>query len=124
MSCLFQSLSKGIPNTTSEQLRRESVRYLEDNGPLFDDDLGSRDIIGSFDDFKKYVREMKKPSTWGGAIEIRAIVELHVVNVCIHLKHSDHRIMIKPLTEKSSDTIHVSYNGSHYMFIKKNINVY
>lgn len=118
MSCLFRAISEGLPNTTADSLRLVAVKYLRDDGALFEDGLTSYDVLSSFADIKQYLTNMEKDSTWGGAIEIRAIVEIYKTPICIHTATSS-EILMEPFgsLQQVKNTIHVSYSGSHYDFL-------
>ena len=120
MSCLFQAFSKVLktPHTT---IRKECCQFLENNGVLFEGKNGSaEEILSSFSEPLSYVNNMKKTSTWGGGIEIRAVCELY--NVAVEVHHKDFKINFFPLNQNSTQykTIFLDYNGSHYEPCRKN----
>lgn len=76
MSCLFNSLSRhtGEP---SQQIRLKICDYLSTDPQLYDDLSASLAVkIETGKELAAYIQQMRSPSTWGGAIEIRAFVKL------------------------------------------------
>ena len=76
MSCLFNSLSAFVKE--SPQVIRGRICDFLATDPALLDDL-SASLVISIESGKQlgpYVATMRSPSTWGGAIEIRAFVQL------------------------------------------------
>ena len=119
MSCLFESLSKFIiKNNTSisPKLCRELIcDKLESNYEIFED-LTIETIIKLSDSFdiKDYINEMRKPSTWGGGLEIKAFCDIFKVFVVV--VHRNRYIEFRPDSYDKAVTIYINYNDSanHY----------
>lgn len=81
-------------------------------------------------DPKKYIANMRRPQTWGGAIEIQAAAVLHsarivVRNIRMHrirgriFTQTTKDIEFLPLTGTVGTTLTVSWNGGHYEPVSK-----
>jgi hypothetical protein len=122
MSCLFNSLSKFVP-VNSTDLRNQICDYLLTD-PILMDNAKASEVIQweSNVDLNTYVNNMRKLSTWGGAIEIRCFVKLY--NISVHvmiiktLTQGPHKLTIKTyiefISESNEKTIKISWNGFHY----------
>ena len=76
MSCLFNSLSH-FYREDPQVIRNKICDYLATNPALFEDmDATSAIVAESGLTLERYVARMRSPSTWGGAIEIRAAVQM------------------------------------------------
>jgi len=113
MSCLFISLAPSV-NLDHIVLRKNIVDFLETN-PVLLDNVKASDIIfwTEKQEFKGYLNNMNKSSTWGGAIEIRAFCELYTLNVCVHVQYTGKFFMVYS-SKSSNKTVHINYTGSHY----------
>jgi hypothetical protein len=134
MSCLFRSLSHHVYNLGTEELRHLICNYLESDPIVMGEKFSSwLEILketpssASFSKLllpnwkhrmilKEYTDNMRKPSTWGGGIEINCFCELFETRVIIHLLHSNNSKPIEfiPSNNQYQHTIHISYNGNHY----------
>jgi hypothetical protein len=115
MSCLFQSLSYFMIKNEPEMLRQEICNFLESNPNLVDD--LSLDQIMSIDGVTKeqYISEMRKNSTWGGAIEIKAFCDMYHINVEVIVLNSDNkRIFFEPNIKPCNKLLRISWNGNHF----------
>jgi hypothetical protein len=120
MSCLFRSLSYFITNVQTEELRNIITDYIEKDPILIAPD-GRLSTYLSFDkrNLTDYTREMRKSSTWGGAIEIRAFCELFKIKVFVYVIRDNKFIEFVPSNyTDNSKFIKISWNGSHYEPIK------
>ena len=120
MSCLFNSLSH-FSNLDSTTIRNIICNYLETNGKIIED--LDTDLILAIDNISKdnYINEMKKSSTWGGAIEIKAACNIWNVRIIVHnIRHPNNVKLIEflPINPQYTHTINISWNGSHYEAIK------
>jgi hypothetical protein len=76
--------------------------------------------LSSSQHLKDYVQSMRRPSTWGGGIEINSFCELFDTRVMVHhhmgrfKESSKQPIEFLPSKNKYQHTIHISYNGVHY----------
>lgn len=118
MSCLFDSLSKFTTHSSSE-LRQLIISYFETNPKLMNDETTFHDLM-KWDDVDKdsYINEMKKDSTWGSGLEIKAFVNMFNVNVFVHVPQIQRKIEFvcdheNALTTKP--TIEIIWTGNHYI---------
>ena len=129
MSCLFRSLSYFINNTNENQLRQIIVEYLEKDPILIQPDKKASEIIRSefpSDTLQFYVEKMKRSSTWGGAIEIKAFCELFSMQVGVLVLESKKEITFVPsswdtsiCTVNKNRFLKISWNGYHYEPLKE-----
>ena len=79
MSCLFNTLSPFV-HITSKELRDNICSYIKTNPKIFDDIPVEDSVMWNGEDFKdlkSYIKHMKKSSSWGGAIEIKAFCNMY-----------------------------------------------
>jgi len=117
MSCLFDSLGH-LTGQEPTLLRREICNYISRNPDLIEG-VSSNDVIlwESGLSLESYVTEMRKASTWGGCVEIKAFVDMtgipvHVVDV----RSSPTRIIkLEPSGRPSQDyPLVLHWSGCHY----------
>lgn len=114
MSCLFASLIRFTGETNPEKLRNEICDFLQKNTNLTED-LKSEQVIEYESDktLDDYVKIMRRPTTMGGATEIRAFCLLYNRNVTV--KSLPNRKNIEFICNSNDDsTIHLIWNGGHY----------
>jgi hypothetical protein len=127
MSCLFDSLEYFL-NIPSIEIRSKICDFLENNKKLFDS-IETKDLLELESD--NYVKKMRKNSTWGGAIEIKAAcniwnLEIIVCNIRSHDKDDKNNSQIQfipndginDLTKK----IYITWNGIHYEPVRNKLN--
>ena len=112
MSCLFNSLSYFFKED-SQVIRNKICDYLQQNQPIMDG-IETRDILQMEE--RNYVQNMRKPSTWGGAIEIQVAcilwnVQIHVSN---YRDHNAKKIIFVPLNHPTNQYIELYWTGGHY----------
>jgi len=115
MSCLFDSLSS-FTNQSSSQLRQNIVAYLNTNPKLMHD-ITLNDILGWDNvDTNNYLDHMRRSDVWGGAIEIKAFVNMFNVNVSVHVP--SHNKIIEFIVDEHNPsrfhTIHILWTGNHF----------
>lgn len=136
MSCLFQSIGRGL-NKSNEVVRREICTHLQNDPHLFSDHFAVVDAA--------YIQHMRRRSTWGGGIEIRAACLLY--NVHIHvldargrhgrtgtwIQFQNERLpaepsatvpdtdttAVAPPSVPRNSTIKLRWTGGHYTFISR-----
>lgn len=121
MSCLFQSLGK-LLRIPHETLRKDVCDYLQSNPVFVDDGTRAHEVIewDSSGTPSSYVESMRSTSTWGGAVEIRAVCDMtgrvvHVQNLCSGNNTSKKVIDFYPLrAHPNRKCLTVSWNGCHY----------
>ena len=136
MSCLFNTLSPFI-DISSKELRDNICSYIKTNPNIFDD-IPVEDCVmwtgENFKDLKGYVKHMKKHSSWGGAIEIKAFCNMYNKIVIVRDKtgsskksgrveflpngHTKDKIKVvksgNSLTLSYPEKIKIKWNGGHY----------
>ena len=130
MSCLFNSLGRLLAKDP-QALRQEICNYLEAGSPVVEG-LNTVDILTmEAGDPTKYIANMRRPQTWGGAIEIQAAAVLHSARIVVRNIRSFHRVRGRvqtqpvkdieflPLTGTIGSTLTVSWNGGHYEPVSK-----
>lgn len=118
MSCLFNSLSRFVPET-SAQLRNRICNFLQQNSERVLPGLSDQVLFGM--PKAKYVENMRRSSTWGGAIEIRAFCQIYnfeveVVNIRRNgraLNRNASVMFLAPGTEPKQRA-RITWNGNHY----------
>lgn len=117
MSCLFRSLSAFVEGLHEDGLRQIICNYLEQNPPLMDD-LSLRDILHIDGmDTSEYVRNMRCPSTWGGALEIKSFCEIYQVGVVVHIHQTGRDVVFKPSSMENATSlraVRIVWTGNHY----------
>ena len=116
MSCLFQSLSAFIQDTDATMLRTIIADYLEKNPVLYDDAKIS-DVVAweeGSPTLPQYVARMRHPSTWGGAIEIKAFCDMFQVSIHVVVLRDRKTIEFQPSNMTARDRFMISWNGFHY----------
>lgn len=105
MSCLFNSLSRFIDDEriTGDTLRAIICKYLETD-PVLVIDLKTVIFVETGLDVETYIRLMRNPSTFGGAIEIRAFTQIFKLNVCVKVC----------LMEKGSSLLMIHHTSGAY----------
>jgi hypothetical protein len=63
-----------------------------------------------------YIRNMRSPSTWGGAIEIQAACNLWNVKIVVHNKRDVNNSIIEflPIDSHFSGVINLEWTGGHF----------
>jgi len=79
MSCLFNSLQYFI-GEDSYTIRQKICDYLQENKPIISD-LDTNTVI-SFEQLN-YIKKMRLPSTWGGAIEIQVACNIWQLRIIV-----------------------------------------
>lgn len=122
MSCLFDSLVRGLQLSTSSQMLRESIcDHLASNPNI--SGLPASDVVLSSNNqsLASYISDMRRPSTWGGALEIKAACDLHHVTVYVLVLHTGRTIEFLPEGD-SIKRINLSWSGSHFECMRSPIN--
>ena len=133
MSCLFRSLSYFIENMDENSLRKMIADHLETDPDLFGEGEQTRlsKVVPESEgvSHQEYVRRMRLPSTWGGAIEIKAFCDLFHAVVRVKVLSSGEWIVFEPEQcqpknftplQKTCPMLSISWNGSHYEPLRSN----
>jgi hypothetical protein len=71
-------------------------------------------------DDQQYLQSMNQDSTWGGAIEIKAFVNLFNVNVTVHIPQMNKAVeFVRDEQQKSNyPTVNILWTGNHFVPLK------
>ena len=85
MSCLFNSMSHFIKEDGgSHGIRQRICDYLQNNLPILDG-METRDVLQlEAPSYEHYISNMRKQSTWGGAIEIQCACNIWNARIIVH----------------------------------------
>jgi OTU-like cysteine protease len=134
MSCLFNSMSHFIKdNGGPHAIRQRICDYLQNNLPILDG-METRDILQlEAPSSEHYISNMRKSSTWGGAIEIQCAC--NIWKACIVVRdirncnrnngnnNNNNKIEFLPLHANANANIHpiltqldfeLEWSGGHY----------
>lgn len=123
MSCLFNSLSralqhKNIYSISSSELRQESCNYLIHDFPIISG-MSTHELLNiTHGNHSKYISEMRRNSTWGGAIEIQAVCNVFKVRIIVvNIRNgfgNGKEIEFLPVHENYTNTLKITWSGGHY----------
>lgn len=115
MSCLFRALAYFVRVDSPERLRQKICTYLALNRPLAHADAATYVRWETQMGLDHYVRLMRQPSTWGGAIELQAFCELYGWSVqCIDTR-TQKSWVYAPLNNTARRHVTLLWQGaSHY----------
>jgi len=119
MSCLFNSLHYFIPWLSAQEIRNKICDYLEANEPVIDG-IETSVLLGLDGSSEEYLRKMRQPSEWGGAIEIQAACNIWKTGIVVQNRRGRDNSDIKFLPVKSAaqSNIAVTWTGGHYEPVK------
>lgn len=114
MSCLFNSLARFVPDITGESLRKTICDYLATNPKLMSDDTEIATIIFAETGLAAdtYIGLMRNPSTFGGAIEIRAFSKIYSLNVFVNSVPNNKKIEF--IENSDYRWCALEWTGNHY----------
>jgi hypothetical protein len=114
MSCLFNSLSALI-GEPAQGIRLRICDWLATD-PAIMDDLPTSMVVSieSGKELPAYVAHMRSPSTWGGAIEIRAFVKLWKRPVRVWAIRTRRWIEFPCSDAAVGSECKISWTGGHY----------
>jgi hypothetical protein len=117
MSCLFNSLSYFIPES-SYDIRQKICDYLEKNNEIIDG-LETNFILNL--ENPNYIRDMRKTSTWGGANEIQTACILWKLQIIVknYRNRGNKDIEFLPLNGDYERTIKIYWTGGHFEPIRE-----
>ena len=116
MSCLFDSISAArgtLPvRYSAAELRAMACAYLDHNSDRdVAEGLAFRDAVEEGPaNYSEYVAKMQEEGTWGGAIEIAALVRVLKVNIHVHCFSN----VVKFNHREHSPTLAINFTGNHY----------
>ena len=112
MSCLFNSFSAVLETKTCPNaLRQQVCDFIQAKSETLLEGISSDVLLGK--PLEQYVRQMRSTSTWGGGIEIKAVCELHGVNVRVRCANNK-EIEFCPTTVPVKQCVVLNWTGSHY----------
>ena len=131
MSCLFISIGKWTSESPAS-VRKKICDYLEEHQETGFDCIPLFQMLDTYEEsaatekkqqiVSTYINNMRKSSTWGGAVEIRAAAEVYQTPITVFsVRGVDHHLFINgglvfsPSSyPKETSPIKISWNGSHY----------
>jgi len=125
MSCLFNSMSHFIKeNGGPHAIRQRICDYLQNNLPILDG-METRDILQlEAPSYEHYISNMRKSSTWGGAIEIQCACNIWNARIIVHdirshySNNKNSKIEFLPLRAVHSTLtkldFELEWSGGHY----------
>lgn len=115
MSCLFESLSYYVNGVDSGRLRHVMCEFLSTNPSMFDnisvDDITKLESNMPID---QYIENMRKTSTWGGALEIKTFCEIFNIGVDVKSLPNNKLIEFVPSSGNPIGKILITWNGGHF----------
>jgi hypothetical protein len=120
MSCLFDSLSHFVDNMNSQQMRHLIVNYLSTNPTLMDGILFNQILEWDQQNSQDYLLNMNNNNTWGGAIEIKAFVNLFKINVHVHIPMVRRMVEFLYNEDSTNPIIHILWTGNHFIPLQIN----
>lgn len=120
MSCLFNSLSHFL-KINSSTIRSKVCDYLEKNGKIIEG-IETKDLLAISDldhpmTSEKYIQQMRKTSTWGGAIEIQSACNIWKIRILVINKSNLQKCSIIefiPVTGQYISTVVIEWTGGHF----------
>lgn len=130
MSCLFNSMSHFIKEDGGPSgIRQRICDYLEKNLPILEG-METCDVLQlESPTAAHYISKMRKPSTWGGAIEIQCACNIWNARIIVHdirtrnnkiNNNSNNKIEFLPLQTSNAEPqphsleINLEWSGGHY----------
>lgn len=116
MSCLFDSLSR-FTNRSSDDLRQQIVSYLSTNPKLMEDTTFQDMMSWESQNANEYMESMRRSSTWGGAIEIKAFVNIYRANVIVHIPHHQRTVefVYNEAEKHTFPFVNILWTGNHFV---------
>lgn len=136
MSCLFNSLSYFCNNNTND-VRKIICEYMRED-PFLSSNMRVSKTIEYLENksLEDYLQQMKMSSTWGGAPEIKAFVNLTKTPIFVRnistnksnyikfeydlskTEEKENNTKIMPVKNLYNKRIEISWNGYHYEPVK------
>ena len=133
MSCLFNSMSHFIKEDGGPSgIRQRICDYLEKNLPILEG-METCDVLQlESPTAAHYISKMRKPSTWGGAIEIQCACNIWNARIIVHdirtrnnnnnsnNNNNNNKIEFLPLQTSNAEPqphsleINLEWSGGHY----------
>lgn len=115
MSCLFRALSKFVKDQkVDEKILRDSIcTYIQETEFLIKE-VSDISLFGC--PKPTYVSKMRRPQSWGGAIEIQAFCQMFNAKVIVSMPE----VMRLPQERKDAQTTVKTKNGALVSFTQAN----
>ena len=125
MSCLFNSMSHFIKEDGGPNgIRQRICDYLEKNLPILEG-METCDVLQlEAPTAAHYISKMRKPSTWGGAIEIQCACNIWNARIIVHdirshySNNKNNKIEFLPLKSENAQhpslELNLEWSGGHY----------
>jgi hypothetical protein len=115
MSCLFVSLGSCI-GISPDRLRERVCDYLSQNPFLYDSTTVETLLAWQDKTLDDYVRRMRSPSSWGGAIEIKAVSNLAHRVIYVRMTPTGQTLTFSPETPPAprGPPCHITWDGGHF----------
>ena len=115
MSCLYIAIGN-LLKINHREIRQKICDYLSAGNNLIDG-LETKDILNIED--KNYVKNMRRQSTWGGAIEIAAACNIWNCRInVINIRERPNKIIeFNPSVSVIEKTLTLKWTGSHYTHV-------
>ena len=111
MSCLFDSIGTLLCEPT-DVVRQMVCDYLAQNNQLMEG-MNTDDILRL--ERSDYVTWMRKPTSWGGAIEIQTCVKIWNVNIHVENLRDKEKTMEFVSNIPNAKTIVIQWTGNHFI---------
>ena len=113
MSCMFDSMHYFLPEWSSVDIRNQICDYLQNDGAIMDG-LETSEIINM--EGVNYIQNMRKPSTWGGAIEIQSACNIWRLRIIVKnfRDRNGRSVEFIPVSSNYTKTIQLEWMGGHY----------
>ncbi len=115
MSCLFDSLNFFIPWMKPQEIRNRICDYLEQNEPVIDG-IDTSVLLSMDGPSDEYISNMRRSSTWGGAIEIQAACNIWRTAIIVQNRRGSEQSDIEflPVKGAAQSSVAVQWTGGHY----------
>ena len=111
---IYQKIEKGKNVIKNDVINIVQKLAVDQNISIIFDANDYINWSGEFDNMDNYINMMKRTSTWGGAIEIKAFCNMYNHNVNVVDTKTGRIINFLPNTTKYSNEITINWNGGHY----------
>uniref|UniRef100_A0A6C0E579 OTU domain-containing protein n=1 Tax=viral metagenome TaxID=1070528 RepID=A0A6C0E579_9ZZZZ len=117
MSCLFDSISYFL-RINSFETRQKICDYLEANNEIMSG-LDTKLLLQLED--PNYISKMRRTTTWGGAIEIKAASNIWNIKIIVYIDRiHNKKIEFIPISGYYIGSIGIEWQGNHYVPIVRN----
>ena len=111
MSCLFESIGKLVCEPANV-VRQKVCDYLSLNKNILDG-MATCDIL--LLERPDYIKWMREPTSWGGAIEIQTCVKIWNVNIHVENIRDNSKTIEFVSTRPNVPIIVIQWTGNHFI---------